>query len=99
VMRFLFLTALISLRLSLVTHNEQYSFSKIYMYNVHQVILNDANGFVWLGTMSGVNRYHRCPRKVFHKQHDDSSLSWSGLEFYHDWCKLFSTLKPIQCVS
>ena len=58
-MRFLFLTALLIVRLSLVAQTGQYCFSKLDIYSVvshNQVntILKDAEGFVWLRTMPGL---------------------------------------------
>ena len=77
-MRFLFLTALLLLRLLLVAQTEQYSFSKLDIHNVlshNQVntILKDANGFIWFGTLSGLNRYDGYSCKVFRKTPNDSS--------------------------
>jgi signal transduction histidine kinase/ligand-binding sensor domain-containing protein/DNA-binding response OmpR family regulator len=77
-MRFLFLTALLLLSLSVFAQNEQYNFSKLDIYNGlshNQVntILKDQDGFVWFGTMSGLNRYDGYSCKVFRNKHDDST--------------------------
>ena len=77
-MRFFFFTALLLFRLSLFAQTEHYSFSKLDIYNVlshNQVnaILKDADGFVWFGTMSGLNRYDGYSCKIFRKSSNDST--------------------------
>ena len=61
-MRFNLLTALLVLSLSLFAQSERFSFSKLDTYtglsnNQVNTILKDADGFLWIGTMSGLNRY------------------------------------------
>jgi signal transduction histidine kinase/ligand-binding sensor domain-containing protein/DNA-binding response OmpR family regulator len=77
-MRLVFLTALLLLSLSLFAQSEHYNFSKLDIYNGlshNQVnsILKDADGFVWFGTMSGLNRYDGYSCKIFRNKHNDST--------------------------
>ena len=58
--------------------NEHYNFSKLDTYtglshNQVNAILKDQDGFLWFGTMSGLNRYdgHSC--RIFRKNYNDSS--------------------------
>ena len=77
-MRLIISTALLFLSLSLFAQSEHYNFSKLDIYNGlshNQVnaILKDSDGFLWFGTMSGLNRYDGYSFKVFRHKHDDSS--------------------------
>ena len=63
---------------SLLAQTEHYNFSRLDIYNGlshNQVnaILKDSDGFVWFGTMSGLNRYDGYSFKVFRKQPNDST--------------------------
>jgi len=77
-MRFALLSTLILLSLSLFAQSERYSFSKLDIYNGlshNQVntILKDGDGFVWFGTMSGLNRYDGYSFKKFRNKHSDTT--------------------------
>lgn len=77
-MRLFFLTALLVVTVSLFAQSEHYNFSKLDIYNGlshNQVnaILKDADGFVWFGTPSGLNRYDGYSCKIFRNKHDDST--------------------------
>lgn len=77
-MRFVFLTALLLVSLTFFAQSEHYNFSKLDIYNGlshNQVntILRDADGFVWFGTMSGLNRYDGYSCKIFRNRHNDST--------------------------
>jgi len=58
--------------------NEHYLFSKLDTYtglshNQVNAILKDQDGFLWFGTMSGLNRYDGYSCRVFRKNYNDSS--------------------------
>jgi signal transduction histidine kinase/ligand-binding sensor domain-containing protein/CheY-like chemotaxis protein len=58
--------------------NEHYNFSKLDTYtglsnNQVNAILKDQDGFLWFGTMSGLNRYDGYSYRVFRKNYNDSS--------------------------
>src|SRR5438132_3108363 len=58
--------------------NEHYNFSKLDIYtglshNQVNAILKDPDGFLWFGTMSGLNRYDGYSFKIFNKIHNDSA--------------------------
>lgn len=77
-MRFLLWIALLFFSVSLFAQSEHYNFSKLDIYNGlshNQVntILRDADGFVWFGTMSGLNRYDGYSCKIFRNRHNDST--------------------------
>lgn len=65
--------------------SKYYNFSKVNTYtglshNWVNTILKDADGFLWFGTMSGLNRYDGYSCRVFHKnQNDSSSLSENNI--------------------
>lgn len=69
--------------------NEHYNFSKLDTYtglsnNQVNAILKDQDGFLWFGTMSGLNRYDGYSYRVFRKNYNDSSslLNNSILSLY-----------------
>ncbi|MES2649999.1 MAG: two-component regulator propeller domain-containing protein [Bacteroidota bacterium] len=77
-MRFVFLTALLLGSFSLFAQSEHYNFYKLDNYNGlshNQVnaILKDQDGFLWFGTMSGLNRYDGNSCRIFRKNYNDSS--------------------------
>ena len=77
-MRLVFLSALFLLSFSLFAQSEHYNFSKLDIYNGlshNQVttILKDDDGFLWFGTVSGLNRYDGYSCKIFRKKQDDST--------------------------
>ncbi|GAA0535661.1 hybrid sensor histidine kinase/response regulator transcription factor [Chitinophaga japonensis] len=58
--------------------SKYYNFSKLNTYtglshNRVNAILKDPNGFLWFGTLSGLNRYDGYSCKVFRKKHNDSA--------------------------
>ncbi|HEX6432574.1 MAG TPA: two-component regulator propeller domain-containing protein [Niastella sp.] len=77
-MRFLIPIVLLLLSLSIFAQGEHYNFSKLDIYtglshNQVNAILKDADGFLWFGTMSGLNRYDGYSFKIFSKKHSDSA--------------------------
>jgi len=79
VMRFLILVVLLLQSLSVFAQNEYYyNFSKIDTYtglsnNQVNAILKDQDGFLWFGTMSGLDRYDGYSYRVFRKNYNDSA--------------------------
>ena len=64
--------------LSVFAQSEYYNFSKLNTYtglshNQVNAILKDADGFVWFGTMSGLNRYDGYSCRIFRKNYNDSA--------------------------
>src|SRR6266496_1508070 len=77
-MRFTISIVLLLQSLSGFVDSEYYNFSKLDTYtglshNQVNAILKDADGFVWLGTMSGLNRYDGYSCRIFRKNYNDSS--------------------------
>ena len=77
-MRLHILTVLLLLSFASFTQSAHYNFSKLNVYNGlsnNQVntILKDHDGFLWFGTMSGLNRYDGYSCKVFRKKTNDST--------------------------
>jgi ligand-binding sensor domain-containing protein len=78
VMRFLIGVVLLLQSLSVFAQNEHYNFSKLDTHtglsnNQVNAILKDQDGFLWFGTMSGLNRYDGYSYRVFRKNYNDSS--------------------------
>ncbi|CAN5789103.1 two-component regulator propeller domain-containing protein [soil metagenome] len=76
-MRVLIFTVLLLLSLFGFAQSDNYNFSKLDINNGlsnNQVnaILKDADGFLWFGTMSGLNRYDGYSFKIFRSKPDDS---------------------------
>jgi signal transduction histidine kinase/ligand-binding sensor domain-containing protein/DNA-binding response OmpR family regulator len=87
--RFLFWIVLLLQSLSVYAQSEYYNFSKLNNYtglshNQVNTILKDADGFLWFGTMSGLNRYDGYSCRIFRKNYNDSSslLDNSVLSLY-----------------
>ncbi len=64
--------------LSVFGQSEHYNFYKLDNYtglshNQVNAILKDQDGFLWFGTMSGLNRYDGYSCRVFRKNYNDSS--------------------------
>ena len=77
-MRFLNLVVLLLLSLAVFSQSEHYNFSKLDIHtglshNQVNAILKDTDGFLWLGTMSGLDRYDGYSFKIFSKQPGDST--------------------------
>ncbi|MEO6232977.1 MAG: two-component regulator propeller domain-containing protein [Ferruginibacter sp.] len=77
-MRLVLLILWFMLSLSVFSQSAYYNFSKLNTYNglsQNQVnaILKDPDGFLWFGTLSGLNRYDGYSFKVYRKQRNDSS--------------------------
>ncbi len=77
-MRLLIWVVLLLQALSVFAQNERYNFSKLDTYtglsnNVVNAILKDQDGFLWFGTMSGLNRYDGYSYRVFRKNYNDST--------------------------
>src|ERR1051325_2853038 len=77
-MRFIFWTVLLLQSLSGFAQSEYYNFSKLDTYtglshNQVNAILKDRDGFLWFGTMSGLNRYDGYSCRIFRKNHNDSA--------------------------
>jgi signal transduction histidine kinase/ligand-binding sensor domain-containing protein/DNA-binding response OmpR family regulator len=78
VMRFLILIVLLLLSLAGFAQSEYYNFSKLDTYtglshNQVNAILKDRDGFLWFGTMSGLNRYDGYSCRIFRKNHNESA--------------------------
>jgi len=78
VMRFLIWVVLLLQALSVFAQREHYNFSRLDTYtglsnNQVNAILKDQEGFLWFGTMSGLNRYDSYSYRVFRKNYNDSS--------------------------
>lgn len=77
----LMLIVLLSARVRVHAQQNQYPFTRIDItqglsHNQVNTIFKDSKGFMWFGTMSGLNRYDGYKFKVFrHSIHDSSSLS------------------------
>jgi signal transduction histidine kinase/ligand-binding sensor domain-containing protein/DNA-binding response OmpR family regulator len=74
----LFFILLLGLSLSVFSQSDSYNFSKLSIYtglshNQVNAILKDADGFLWFGTGSGLNRYDGYSCRVFRKKYNDSS--------------------------
>ena len=77
-MGFMIRIALLLLPLSVFSQTELYNFYKLDTYNGlshNQVItmLKDQDGFLWVGTLSGLNRYDGYSCRIFRKNFNDSS--------------------------
>ena len=77
-MRFPIWIVLVLLSLSAVAQSTHYNFSKLDTYtglshNQVSAILKDSDGFVWFGTISGLNRYDGYSSRIFRKNYNDSS--------------------------
>ena len=77
-MGFMIRIALLLLPLSVFSQTELYNFYKLDTYNGlshNQVItmLKDQDGFLWVGTLSGLNRYDGYSCRIFRKNYNDSS--------------------------
>ncbi|RYY12235.1 MAG: hybrid sensor histidine kinase/response regulator, partial [Chitinophagaceae bacterium] len=77
-MRFMIRIALLLWPLSVFPQTELYNFYKLDTYNGlshNQVtaILKDQDGFLWFGTVSGLNRYDGYSCRIFRKNYNDSS--------------------------
>lgn len=77
-MRFLIGIVLLSLPYKAFSQSGAYNFAKLDVYNGlshNQVnaILKDADGFLWFGTMSGLNRYDGYSFKVYRTNAGDST--------------------------
>jgi len=69
---------LLSLSLAVFSQSEHYNFSKLDIHtglshNQVNAILKDADGFLWFGTMWGLNRFDGYSFKVFSKKPGDST--------------------------
>ncbi|THU40169.1 response regulator [Niastella caeni] len=77
-MRFLISVVLLLLSLAVFPQSGRYNFSKLDIFsglshNQVNTILKDIDGFVWFGTMSGLNRYDGYSYKIFRKKPNDSA--------------------------
>lgn len=77
-MRFLTTIVLLLLSLSLYAQSEHYNFSKLDIHtglshNQVNAILKDGDGFLWFGTMWGLNRFDGYSFKIFSKKPGDST--------------------------
>jgi signal transduction histidine kinase/ligand-binding sensor domain-containing protein/DNA-binding response OmpR family regulator len=77
-MRFLFCVLLLLPSFLVFAQSEHYNFYKLDTYtglshNQVNTILKDQDGFVWFGTMSGLNRYDGYSCRVFRKNYTDSA--------------------------
>ncbi|MCS3796204.1 two-component regulator propeller domain-containing protein [Niastella sp. OAS944] len=77
-MRFLISIVLLLLSLSVFAQSEHYNFSKLDLHtglshNQVNTILKDGDGFLWFGTMWGLNRFDGYSFKIFSKKPGDST--------------------------
>jgi signal transduction histidine kinase/ligand-binding sensor domain-containing protein/DNA-binding response OmpR family regulator len=77
-MRFIISVALLFLSLTVFPQREHYNFSKLDIFsglshNQVNAILKDIDGFLWFGTLSGLNRFDGYSFKIFNKKYNDSS--------------------------
>ena len=77
-MRFFIWIVLLLQVLSVFAQSDHYSFYKLDNYrglshNQVNAILKDQDGFLWFGTVSGLNRYDGYSYRVFRKNYNDSS--------------------------
>jgi len=77
VMRFINSVVLLLLSVAVFAQSEGYNISKLDIHtglsqNQVNAILKDADGFLWFGTLSGLNRYDGYSFKIFNKQYNDS---------------------------
>ncbi|HEY5462966.1 MAG TPA: two-component regulator propeller domain-containing protein, partial [Hanamia sp.] len=77
-MRFLICLGFLIHSLSVFGQSEYYHFSKLNTHNGlshNQVnaILKDSQGFLWFGTMSGLDRYDGYSFKIYRRNPNDSS--------------------------
>lgn len=77
-MRFLISINLLLLSIVVFAQSEYYNFSKLDTYtglshNQVNTILKDPDGFLWFGTMSGLNRFDGYSCRIFRKNHNDST--------------------------
>ncbi len=78
VMRFIICIGLLLQTIFVFAQSEPYTFSKLDIYtglshNQVSCILKDTDGFLWFGTISGLNRYDGYSCKIFRNKHDDST--------------------------
>jgi len=78
VMRFLISVVLMVLSLAVFSQSERYNFSKLDIFsglshNQVNTILKDTDGFLWFGTMSGLDRYDGYSFKIYSNNPDDKS--------------------------
>lgn len=77
-MRFVLLVVVLFKSLFVVAQGEGYNFSRLntnngLSHNQVTTILKDTDGFLWFGTMSGLNRYDGYSFKTFRKKPNDST--------------------------
>src|SRR5687768_2385463 len=77
-MRFLIWVVLLLASLAVFAQSEQYNFTRLntqdgLSHNRVNAILKDTEGFLWFGTLSGLNRYDGYSIKIFNKKHNDST--------------------------
>lgn len=77
-MRFFIWFVLLLPSLAVFPQSERYNFSKLDIFsglshNQVTAILKDKDGFLWFGTLSGLNRYDGYSFKIFNKKYDDST--------------------------
>lgn len=77
-MRFLISVVILLSSFAVFAQSEYQNFSKLDTYtglshNQVNAILKDPDGFIWFGTMSGLNRYDGYACKIFRKNFNDSA--------------------------
>jgi ligand-binding sensor domain-containing protein len=70
--------ALLLLSFAVFPQSERYNFCKLDIlsglsHNQVTAILKDKDGFLWFGTLSGLNRYDGYSFKIFNKKYNDST--------------------------
>ncbi|MBN8851620.1 MAG: hypothetical protein BGO55_04905 [Sphingobacteriales bacterium 50-39] len=76
-MRFFAWVVFLFLSLPVFSQSERYNFSRLDIFsglshNQVNDILKDSDGFLWFGTLSGLDRYDGHSFRVFHKKYNDS---------------------------
>lgn len=77
-MRYLFGVVLLLQSLIVLSQSERYNFSRLNTYtglshNQVNAVLKDPDGFLWVGTTYGLNRYDGYFCRIFRKDHNDST--------------------------
>lgn len=77
-MRFYFSVVLLLLSFPVFAQSEYYNFFKLntnsgLSHNQVKAIIKDTDGFIWFGTMSGLDRYDGYSFKIFRNKHNDST--------------------------
>jgi len=86
-MRFFAWVVFLFLSLPVFGQSARYNFSRLDIFsglshNQVNAILKDSDGFLWFGTMSGLDRYDGHSFRIFNKRYDDSSSLYDNYILY-----------------